>query len=232
VNRIDPAARPILIENAPGSGDAPEPGTGAVIRSEFGVPVDAPLVVYTGTFEAYQGLDLLFAAMANVLRERPDARLLLAGGKPSQVEAFAARARAAGIEGATRFAGERPASQVPSFLDAADILVSPRSTGTNTPLKIYQYLRSGRPIVATRLLTHTQVLDDDVAILTDPTPAGMAAGLLAAMADPEKAMQVGERARALAESKYSDEAYVGRVRSAIEMACPSSAVAVSAGSAA
>ena len=70
------------------------------------------------------------------------------------------------------FAGQRPAEEIPRFLDAADVLVSPRSTGTNTPLKIYQYLRSGRPIVATRLLTHTQVLDDDVAILTEPTPEG------------------------------------------------------------
>ena len=65
------------------------------------------------------------------------------------------------------FAGQRPAEEIPLFLDAADVLVSPRSSGTNTPLKIYQYLRSGRPIVATRLLTHTQVLDDEVAILTD-----------------------------------------------------------------
>ena len=67
---------------------------------------------------------------------------------------------------------QRPAEEIPAFLDAADVLVSPRSLGTNTPLKIYQYLRSGRPIVATRLLTHTQVLDDEVAILTEPTAAG------------------------------------------------------------
>ena len=72
------------------------------------------------------------------------------------------------------FAGQRPAEEIPAFLDAADVLVSPRSTGTNTPLKIYQYLRSGRPIVATRLLTHTQVLDDDVAILTQATAEGFA----------------------------------------------------------
>ena len=74
------------------------------------------------------------------------------------------------------FTGERPASEIPDLLAAADVLVSPRSRGTNTPLKIYQYLRSGRVIVATRLLTHTQVLDDGVAILTDATPAASPAG--------------------------------------------------------
>ena len=58
----------------------------------------------------------------------------------------------------TIFAGERPASEIPAYLLASDVLVSPRSRGTNTPLKIYQYLRSGKAIVATRLLTHTQVL--------------------------------------------------------------------------
>ena len=54
------------------------------------------------------------------------------------------------------------------------MLTSPRSKGTNTPLKIYQYLRSGKPIVATRLLTHTQVLDDDTAMLTAPDPQAFA----------------------------------------------------------
>ena len=79
--------------------------------------------------------------------------------------------------------------------DAADVLVSPRSRGTNTPLKIYQYLRSGRPIVATRLLTHTQVLSDDSAFLTPRPPEGFAAGILAALDDPDEPARVGAAAR-------------------------------------
>ena len=115
-------------------------------------------------------------------------------------------ARAAGLADAVIFAGQRPADEIPAFLDAADALVSPRSSGTNTPLKIYQYLRSGRPIVATRLLTHTQVLDDAVAYLSDATPEGFGAAILEALADPDRARAVGARARQLAETKYSYEA--------------------------
>ena len=144
----------------------------------MGLEPHTPLVLYTGTFEAYQGLDLLFAAMAFVRAERPDARLLLAGGKPDQVEKARAEARAAGIDDVTVFAGERPAAEIPAYLLASDVLVSPRSRGTNTPLKIYQYLRSGKPIVATRLLTHTQVLSDDTAILTGASPREFADGIL------------------------------------------------------
>jgi glycosyltransferase involved in cell wall biosynthesis len=230
VRAIDPSADPILIENAPGSGDAPLPGSGGRVRAEFGLTGDTPLVVYTGTFEAYQGLDLLFAAMALVSRCRPDARLLLAGGKPAQVERARDQAHAAGIGGSAIFAGERPAADIPSFLDAADVLVSPRSTGTNTPLKIYQYLRAGRPIVATRLLTHTQVLTDEVAILADATPEGLAAGVLDAINDPDRGRLLGARARAMAERTYSDEAYIERTRNALAALDRAPVVGAAAGS--
>src|SRR4029079_9883116 len=123
------------------------------------------------------------------------ARLVLAGGKPDQVARAKADAERAGIGAVTIFARERPAAEIPSYLLAADALVSPRSRGTNTPLKIYQYLRSGRPIVATRLLTHTQVLDDDTALLTGATPQEFAAGIVTALTDRGRAQAIGREAR-------------------------------------
>jgi glycosyltransferase involved in cell wall biosynthesis len=214
VRRIDAAVPSVLIENAPGSGDGPVDGSGADVRRALGLDASTPVVVYTGTFEPYQGLDLLFASMRAVIGIRPETRLVLAGGRPEQVEAARAEASAAGIGDAVIFAGQRPAEEIPAFLDAADVLVSPRSLGTNTPLKIYQYLRAGRPIVATRLLTHTQVLDDEVAVLTEATPQAFAAGVLSAIADPQSARALGARARQLAETKYSYDAYLARTREA------------------
>ena len=213
VRRIDGNVPVVLIENAPGSGDVPSPGSGAAIRRSLSLSQDTPMVLYTGTFEAYQGLDLLFDAAKLVVARRPDVQFVLAGGRPDQI----AQARRA-VRGAAHivFAGQRSSEEIPSYLDAADVLVSPRSTGTNTPLKIYQYLRAGRPIVATRLLTHTQVLSDEVAVLTAPSAEEFAEGILRAIADREESRRIGERARRLAETKYSYEAYLGRTRQACE----------------
>ena len=215
VRAINTTVPTVLIENSPGSGDTPVAGSGERIRQELGLAPGTPMVLYTGTFEVYQGLDLLFAAAAWVQRSRPDVRFVLAGGRPDQVQAARKQAAAAGLASTVIFTGQRPAGEIPSFLDAADALVSPRSHGTNTPLKLYQYLRSGRPIVATRLLTHTQVLDDDVAFLSEPTAEGLGGAVLAVLSDPRRAREVGERARHLAETKYSYEVYLKRTRQAL-----------------
>ena len=214
VRAIDSAVPVVLIENAPGSGDAPTSGTGISLRSELGVPIDAPMVLYTGTFESYQGLDLLLQAAERVASLRPDVRFVLAGGRPDQISTLREMAVRYGGQASLVFAGQRQADEIPRFLDAADVLVSPRSTGTNTPLKIYQYLRAGRPIVATRLLTHTQVLTDDIAILTEPTAPAFAEGILSALSDRLRAREIGDRARRVAETKYSYEAYVAHTRRA------------------
>jgi hypothetical protein len=63
-------------------------------------------------------------------------------------------------------------------------------------------------------LTHTQVLNDDVAILTEPTPEGFAGGILAALNDEARARSIGGRARQLAETKYSYDVYLRRTRDA------------------
>jgi glycosyltransferase involved in cell wall biosynthesis len=217
VRRIRRDVPVVLIENAPGSGDPPLAGTGARIRTELGIDPAAPVALYTGTFESYQGLDLLFDAMTVVAKARPDARLVLVGGTPEQVAAARAAVAARSLQTCVVFTGQRPAEEIPAYLDAATVLVSPRSTGTNTPLKIYQYLRSGRPIVATNLRTHTQVLSDDTALLADPTPQAFARAMLDAFADPARANAVGARARQLAETRYSDEAYLARTRRACDL---------------
>jgi glycosyltransferase involved in cell wall biosynthesis len=205
----------LLIENVMG-GDVEDAAsmTPGDIRVRWHLPAGAPLVLYTGTFEAYQGLDLLLRAAALLARTHPSARVLVVGGEPGQVEAAKADAERHGAASMVVFTGQQPAREIPAFVAACDILVSPRIRGTNTPLKIYSYLRSGKPIVATDLLTHTQVLSADVSRLVSPEPAPFAAAIADLIDRPQERTQLSAAAAALASSRYSRESYVQRTAEA------------------
>jgi glycosyltransferase involved in cell wall biosynthesis len=215
--------RSLLIENVMG-GDVDEPPSRSPeeVRAAWGVPAGAALALYTGTFEGYQGLDMLIDAAAIVAARRPDARVLVVGGEPAQVDAAREQARARGAAAVMVFTGQQPAKEIPGFVQAADLLVSPRIRGTNTPLKIYSYLRSGRPIVATNLLTHTQVLTPEIARLAAPEAAPFAAAMLELMEQPETRARLAAAARVVAQEKYSRETYMRRTAEAYARMAPSS----------
>ena len=210
-------ARSFLIENVMG-GDVVDAGAvsaaPAEIRARYGIDVAQPLVLYTGTLEPYQGIDLLIDASIRLTHTNPQARILVVGGEPRQVDET--RERAQGRADNVVFAGQRPAVEIPAFVAAADVLVSPRIAGTNTPLKIYSYLRSGRPIVATRLRTHTQVLDDETALLVSPDPASFAEAVGLVLDKPDLGGRLAEAAKRLAATRYSRESYLAKTGAAYE----------------
>ncbi len=217
VEQMGAGKRALLIENVMG-GDVDEPPSirPDALRQRWGIPSGAPLVLYTGTFEPYQGLDLLIESSAALTRTHPRARVWVVGGEAAQVAAASARARDAGAAGIMVFTGQQPARDIPAFVQASDILVSPRIRGTNTPLKIYSYLRSGRPIVATNLRTHTQVLTDGVACLVPPEGGAIAKAIADLIDRPDERDRLATAAMALAESQYSRTAYVRRTAEVYE----------------
>jgi glycosyltransferase involved in cell wall biosynthesis len=167
------------------------------------------IVLYAGTFEAYQGLDMLMKSISLVVRQKPNTLFVLIGGDKKTIGDYRLLAKSLGADENVLLLEKMPADEVCHYLNVADVLVSPRKSGTNTPLKIYSYLRSGKPIVATNLVTHTQVLNSDIAILTDPDPESFALGILDALENPGVPTMV-ERARRLAEEKYSYDEYVAK----------------------
>ena len=180
-------------------------------RSTFEINGEA-VILYTGTFEPYQGLDLLVQASPKVIEKQKNVRFLVVGGKPEQVEQYKARVAEAGTGDYFVFTGQRPPEEIPAFMNMADILVSPRIEGNNTPLKIYSYLRSGVPIVATKHLTHTQVLNEEVAVLTAIEPDDFAQGIVKVLEDDSYRKAITENARRLAEKEYSYEAYLKKTQ--------------------
>jgi len=173
------------------------------------------IVLYAGNFESYQGLPLFLEACA-LLREKP-ASFLLVGGNPVHLREMQKKAAELGVSHRVHFTGQVAPSEVPLYIALADVLVSPRTAGTNTPLKIYSFLKSGKPVVATNLWTHTQVLDDNIAVLVEPEPRSLADGILFALFAPEAA-EKARAARDMAKTEYTRENYNRKISQALEKA--------------
>jgi glycosyltransferase involved in cell wall biosynthesis len=135
----------------------------------------------------------------------------MVGGRADQVSIMKAYAEDLRIEEFVTFTGTVPSTEIPSYMSSASIVVSPRSGGTNTPLKIYEYMKSGIPIVATDRLTHTQTLDRTTAHLVPATASGIAGGILRLLDDHDYAKKLSNAAMHKADALYSDRAYIDRV---------------------
>lgn len=173
------------------------------LREEFGLQNLRP-VVYTGNFKSYQGMDLLLRSFALV--KDTQARLLLVGSGEERAE-LETLCHQLGIAERVLFAGARPPEEMGDFMALADVLVSPRCEGENTPLKLYSYMAAGRPLVATNIRSHTQVLTDKTAFLAQACSEDFAAALSTALSYRAEATSKARRAQQLVEQSYSKAAF-------------------------
>jgi glycosyltransferase involved in cell wall biosynthesis len=165
-----------------------------------------PVAMYVGNLESYQGIDLLLEGFRHTLSRVPDAKLVIVGGREQDIAHYRGRAERLGILASVVFTGPRPIGMLPELLRQADVLVSPRLRGLNTPMKIYSYLDSGSAVLATRLRTHTQVLDDGMAYLVEPEPIAFGSGLAELMADPELRARLASSAKAYVQREHTPQA--------------------------
>lgn len=186
--------------------------------SLFGSDVrdDQPVILYVGNLESYQGIDLLLESFALVRNHPARPHLVVVGGDQGSIRRYQEKSERLDCASHVSLVGPKPLSDLRDLLVSADILVSPRIKGNNTPMKIYSYLHSGTPLVATDLPTHRQVLDDEVSILVAAQPLSFAAGLTQLLDSPELRQVVGDRARKRAQSLYTVEAFEQQLRSLYE----------------
>jgi len=183
----------------------------AEIRGRLKRREDDVLIAYVGSFAVYQGVDLLFDAMPLVVERCPEARFVVIGGTPREIGERREQLRERGAEEAVTFVGKVPPDTLPDYLSASDILLSPRVTGVNTPLKILDYFKAGRAIVATDMASHRLILDETTAALARPEPAAFAEGIIGLVRDPARRRALGERGRALARERYNFAAFKRRL---------------------
>lgn len=191
-------------EPSPASPQVPGEGKESLRKT---IGRNGPIVLYVGNLAPYQGLDLLLKGFALAAPDAGDAQLVVVGGSARRIRDYTSRADRLELAERVHFVGPRPVTELGTYLRQADVLVSPRLGGTNTPMKIYSYLASGRPILATRLPTHTQVLDERISLLVDPDPEDVAAGLRRLLGDPGLRRELGEAGRARARREYTRPAF-------------------------
>jgi glycosyltransferase involved in cell wall biosynthesis len=193
----------------------PDPKIRAEVRASLGLDIH-PLVAFVGNFYEWHDVATLLDAFAQVLEAYPDARLVLVGDG-SRRQAMMQRAADLGLGDAARFTGLVAHAEVPRLLAAADIAVVPYPPMETdlwlSPLKLFEYMASGKAVIASAVGQLTDVVHDGRnGLLVPPgdVPA-MTAALLRLVGDPALRSQLGQQARQDAVQKHSWEHYVSRL---------------------
>lgn len=160
-------------------------------------------LMYIGNLESYQGIDLMVESFALAAATVSNNVLVVVGGEDQHIDEYKRLASDLDIAERVFFAGKQPVAHLSQLMSQADILLSPRVHGVNTPMKVYSYLDSGTAVLATRLPTHTQVMTDEISCLVEPNKEAMADGITALLNDDKLRQQLASNARKFIAAEHS-----------------------------
>ena len=185
----------------------------AALRQDLGLGAHQRVILYSGNLAAYQGVDLLIEAFHKLRAIRPELVLVCVGATEHEL----------GQRGLTMHKGmaildnvlilpRQPREKMPEFLRLADFLVLPRVEADNVPLKLFDYMASGKPIIATRGAAHEPLLNDARAFMSDPNPEAFAAAILQACESPQRAASTAAAAQFYARQNFGWNRFVEFIR--------------------
>ncbi len=181
------------------------------VRKTLIQKTDEVLITYVGSFAVYQGVDLLFSAIPAVVQQAQHARFVIIGGNASEIESFSKILENQGVAENVSFVGKVDPDILPRYLGASDILLSPRASGVNTPLKILDYLKAGKAIVATDHPANRRLLDEQSAVLAVSEKKSFAAAIVALVKDANSRTRLGSNCRKMYEEKFTFEHHCQRL---------------------
>lgn len=163
-------------------------------REKLGLPIQKKIVVYTGHLYSWKGVDTL-AKAANFL---PEVLFIFVGGTTSDIKRFK---EVYGGMNNVLIAGHKEHSEIPYWQKAGDVLVLPNTAKEDisklytSPMKLFEYMASGRPIVASRIISITEILNEKNSILVEPdNPEALASAISDIIANPKKGEALSEQA--------------------------------------
>jgi glycosyltransferase involved in cell wall biosynthesis len=171
-------------------------------RQDISVAEDDTLFVYTGSFASYQGIQLLLDAISILSTDGFEGKFLLIGATKSEL-ANLAESSSSDLTQNLILWGRMSRPEVAQALAAADVLISPRLFGNNVPLKIFDYMGAGKPIIASNIPAHTSVLDSSRAVLYKNTSQDLAKAIVELCRSPSRMHMLGRNAQEYANEKLS-----------------------------
>lgn len=201
--------RPEIIRYIPNSAPTRPAGDPGAVRAELGIGPDDPVVGSVGNLRPQKAFEVLIDAAAELAATRPNLHVLIAGGtvKPEDRAALEAHITARGVGNVVRLLGHR--TDASSVIRAFDIAVC-SSDYEGTPLSVLEYMEAGRPVVSTNVGGVPDVIDDGVhgVLVERRDPHALARAINGLLDDPERARQLGERARERRMAEFTVEAMV------------------------
>lgn len=172
-------------------------------RAELGLPASARLLCFTGSLRPWHGLDTAIEAMSALPN---DVHLVVAGDGPVRAE-LDRRAHELGLGGRLHWLGQVAHRQIPLVLAACDVALAPYPALQGfafSPLKLYEYLAAGIPVVASSIGQIPQALDGGRwgCLIAPGDPGALAAGIAVVLQNPAAAAARAERARAYALAEH------------------------------
>ncbi|MBV9788921.1 MAG: glycosyltransferase family 4 protein [Chloroflexi bacterium] len=195
--------------------DVYQPQERAAARQALGFDAEDFLIVYAGMTFAHRGLDRLVQAFADA--QLPNARVIFVGGRPREVAELRAQAEALGITERVLLVEPQPQPVVARYLAAADVLAIPDTVTdvTASPLKLFEYMAMGRPIVTVDLPALREVIDEQAArFVRRGDVADLEAALIELAGDPTRREQMG----AAAHRQAQQWTYARRAERIVELA--------------
>jgi 1,2-diacylglycerol 3-alpha-glucosyltransferase len=183
------------------------PGLARDLRSTIGIPADAIVFVHAGVLEAERATDVPVVAFARAYKE--DRRLwLLMPGKGAQLEDLRALAAKLGVADRVWLPGYVPYPEIPRVLGAADAglsyLPAVKYYEGQPPMKVFEYLGSGLPVIASDVPSHRGIVrPGENGLLTAPNAESYADAMLTLASDA----QLRARLSAGASRSISDLTY-------------------------
>lgn len=174
-------------------------------RRTLGLPSDGPVVLFLGILYPHQGVQTLLSAMPGIRERHPGARLVIVGDGPAR-PSLQAQAQALDLVGSVAFVGRVPYEQVPLYLGASDCCVAPFTAqrGETSPLKLFDYMAAGRPVVASVIPAIADLIEVSGAIVPVPPddPPRLAQEVSSLLADSVRRQRLGESGRRYVEAHY------------------------------